>query len=105
VSALDRNVVTVHIGGDEYAIRTPAAPEYTRELAAYVDRAVHEVLSKSAMVQAHKAAILAALAITDELFQVRAELVGLQRALTERSAQLAAVAEAGLQEDDLAAGS
>ena len=105
MSAADRNVVTVHIGGDEYTIRTPAAPEYTRELAHYVDRAVHEVLSKSAMVQAHKAAILAALAITDELFQVRAELASLRGAVAERSDRLAAVAEAGLSEGDLAAGS
>jgi cell division protein ZapA len=96
VSAADKNVVTVHIGGDEYAIRTPAPPEYTRELAAYVDRAVHEVLSKSAMVQAHKAAILAALALTDELFQTRAELARLRAAVTARSERLAAEAEAAM---------
>ena len=92
----DKNVVTVHIGGDEYAIRTPAPPEYTRELAAYVDRAIREVLSKSAMVQGHKAAILAALALADELFQTRAELDGLRREIAARSERLRAEAEAGL---------
>lgn len=97
MSAADKNVVTVHIGGDEYAIRTPAPPEYTRELAAYVDSAVHEVLSKSAMVQAHKAAILAALALTDELFQTRAELARLRAEVAARASQLVAEAEAGLQ--------
>lgn len=96
MTPVDKNVVTVHIGGDEYAIRTPAPPEYTRELAAYVDQAVHEVLSKSAMVQAHKAAILAALAITDELFQERAELARLREAVAARSEQLAQLAEGGL---------
>jgi cell division protein ZapA len=99
VSAADKNVVTVHIGGDEYAIRTPAPPEYTRELAAYVDGAVHEVLSKSAMVQAHKAAILAALALTDELFQVRAELARLRAEVAARADRLAAEADAGLPAD------
>ena len=92
----DKNVVTVHIGGDEYAIRTPAPPEYTRELAAYVDRAIREVLSKSAMVQGHKAAILAALALADELFQTRAELDGLRQEVAARSERLRAEAEAGL---------
>lgn len=96
MSAADKNVVTVHIGGDEYAIRTPAPPEYTRELAAHVDRAVHEVLSKSAMLQPHKAAILAALALTDELFQARAELARFRRELADRSERLAAEAAAGL---------
>jgi len=96
VSAGDKNVVTVHIGGDEYAIRTPAPPEYTRELATYVDQAVHEVLSKSAMVQAHKAAILAALALADELFQTRAELARLRAEVAARSERLAAEAEAAL---------
>ncbi|NJD11440.1 MAG: cell division protein ZapA [Gemmatimonadetes bacterium] len=96
MSPADRNVVTVHIGGDEYAIRTPAPPEYTRELAGYVDRAVHEVLSKSALLQPHKAAILAALALTDELFQARAELARFRQAVAARSESLAAEAEAGL---------
>lgn len=96
MSPSDKNVVTVHIGGDEYAIRTPAPPEYTRELAAYVDQSVHEVLSKSAMLQAHKAAILAALALTDELFQARAELARYRQELATRSERLTAEAEAGL---------
>jgi cell division protein ZapA len=40
-------------------------------VAEHVDRRLAEALGGSAMVETHKAAILAALAITDELFQAR----------------------------------
>lgn len=102
MSGSEKNVVTVHIGGDEYAIRSPADAGYTRELAGYVDQAVREVLSKSSMLQAQKAGILAALAITDELFQARAELDRLRREVASWSEQLAEETEAGLAASDLA---
>ncbi len=100
----DKNVVTVQIGGEEYAIRSPAAPEYTRDLAAHIDRAIREVLAAGPMLQPHKAAILASLAITDELFQARAELDRLRREVAGRSARLAAEAERRMAAGDLAAG-
>ena len=66
-----RNVVKVTIAGDEYPIRSDASPEHTRAVAAYLDRAIHRVLSSGSVVETHKAAILAALQITDELFESR----------------------------------
>lgn len=63
--------VKVMIGGEEFSVRSELTPEYTREVAAYVDEALRKVLSAGALVETHKAAILAALAITDELFQAR----------------------------------
>lgn len=81
-----KTVVKVTIGGDEYSLRSDRPPEYTRAVAEHVDRALQEVLSVSAIVETHKAAILAALAITDELFQSRQA----QRELAERLNRLAA---------------
>ncbi len=40
-------------------------------MAEYVDRALGEVLAAGTIVESHKAAVLAALAIADELFQAR----------------------------------
>jgi cell division protein ZapA len=70
VSAV-KNAVRVVIGGEEYTVRSELPPEYTREVAAYLDTALRRVRDSMPMVESHKAAILAALAITDELFQAR----------------------------------
>lgn len=65
------NVVKVSILGDEYSIRSDASPEQTRAVAEYVDRVIRQVMAGSQMVESHKAAILAALSITGELFEAR----------------------------------
>ncbi len=66
-----KNAVRVFIGGEEFTVRSELPPEYTREVAAYLDVALKRVRDSMPMVETHKAAILAALAITDELFQSR----------------------------------
>jgi cell division protein ZapA len=66
-----KNAVRVVIGGEEYTVRSELPPDYTREVAAYLDAALKRVRDSLPMVETHKAAILAALAITDELFQAR----------------------------------
>ena len=66
-----KNAVRVFIGGEEYTVRSELPPEYTREVAAYLDAALKRVRDTLPMVESHKAAILAALSITDELFQAR----------------------------------
>ena len=66
-----KNAVRVLIGGEEYTVRSELPPEYTREVASYLDAALKRVRDSLPMVESHKAAILAALSITDELFQAR----------------------------------
>ena len=86
-----KTVVKVTIGGDEYSLKSDRPPEYTRAVAEHVDRALKEVLQVGAIVESHKAAILAALAITDELFQSRrsqAELAERIEALTAEVSRL-----------------
>jgi len=80
-----RTVVKVTIGSEEYTLKSDRPPEYTRAVAEHVDRALKDVLSSGTMVETHKAAILAALAITDELFQERRAA----REVTERVTNLA----------------
>ena len=66
-----KNVVKVSIVGEEYTLRSDASPEHTQAVAAYVDQAIRKIRSGSNLVETHKAAILAALQITDELFKAR----------------------------------
>jgi cell division protein ZapA len=66
-----KSAVRVFIGGEEYTVRSELPAEYTRDVAAYLDAALKRVRDTLPMVESHKAAILAALAITDELFQAR----------------------------------
>lgn len=67
-----KTVVRVQIVGEEYTIRSAASLEHTRAVAQYVDQAIRQVLNSGSVVESHKAAILAALQITDQLFQARA---------------------------------
>ena len=68
-----RTSVRVSILGDDYAIRTEASAAHTREVAEHVDRTIRRIIATGTVVETHKAAILAALQITDELFRARAE--------------------------------
>ncbi|HEX9727241.1 MAG TPA: cell division protein ZapA [Gemmatimonadales bacterium] len=67
----NRTVVKVKIGSEEYSLRSDRSEAHTRSVAEHVDRALREVQSSGAIVETHKAAILAALSIADELFHAK----------------------------------
>ena len=64
------NVVKVNILGQEYVIRTSADPVYIKEVAAYMNEKMDELISSGidANSQQLKIAVLAGMNITDELF-------------------------------------
>jgi cell division protein ZapA len=64
-----KSSVKVTIVGEEYTIRSDEPAEHTRAVAKYVDETIRGVMNAGATVESHKAAILAALQITDELFK------------------------------------
>ena len=79
MSAAPRHSVRVQVGGEEYSLRTELPPEYAREVAAHFDAVLRQIRAASPSLEAHKAAILAGFAVTDELFRHRrtdAELAG-----------------------------
>jgi len=63
--------VRVTIGGSEFTVTSDHPPEYTREVAAYFDATLQRIRTALPTVDAHRAAILAGLAIADEFFQAR----------------------------------
>jgi cell division protein ZapA len=62
---------TVQIMGREYRVRGAADEQYVREVARYVDEKLREVSQGSSLPAADRVAILAAMNIADELFQLR----------------------------------
>jgi len=81
-----KHAVEVTIGGETYTVRSELPPAYTKEVASYVDAALARVRSNAPLVESHKAAILAALSITDELLRAR-------RGDREMAARLTVLAE------------
>jgi cell division protein ZapA len=79
-----KQIVRVTIVGEEYSIRSDSTPEHTRAVAEFVDAAIRRVINAGGAVETRKAAILAALQITDQLFQAQRaseELTGSMRSL------------------------
>lgn len=83
-----RSAVSVRIAGEEHTIRANADPDYTRACARYVDERISEIRQKGSVIETHKAAILAALSISDELLQARQEVDRLKRETASRTASL-----------------
>ena len=63
--------VKVEILGESYSIRSDATAEHTRAVAAYLDQAIRQIITSGSVIETNRAAILAALQITSELFQAR----------------------------------
>ena len=99
----EKTVVSVLIAGDEYNIRAEATPEYTRECARYVDATISEITRSSRTVmEPHKAAILAAMSLVDQLFQTQRELDALKSKSDSTVGKLTQEIEAKLASLDLA---
>ena len=83
-----RHVVKVRIGSEEYALRSDRSEAHTRAAAERVDRALREVQESVTVVETHKAAILAALSVADELLQARSAQQDTARRLRHLSSEL-----------------
>ena len=98
----ERTVTTVEIAGEEYTIRSEASEEYTLECARLVNQTIAEIRSRASLVEVHKAAILAALALADQLLQSRRESEGVRDEVARTSARLLAEMEERAPSPDLA---
>ncbi|MCK5411101.1 MAG: cell division protein ZapA [Gemmatimonadota bacterium] len=87
-SADQRKAVRVSIFGEDYLIRSEMGQAYTERCARYVDSAIQEAHVRGHVSEPHKAAILAAMQITDRLFRAEAEKEELETAVGERLSDL-----------------
>ena len=78
----------VEIFGAVYHVRGSEDGEYLQELAAVVDRKMREVAREAATVDTARIAILAALNLSDELYQCRRDQEGDRTRLKEKAAAL-----------------
>ncbi len=78
----------VKIVGEEYTIRSEVPPEVTKAIAEHVDAAIRKVLENPAITDPGKAAILAAMSITDELFKERTKQTEVAERMRSLSGEL-----------------
>ncbi len=78
-----RTAIRVEIAGEEYTLRADADEEYTRRCAALVDERMKTVSAKGG-VSTKNAAIMAALALSDELLRERSRIGDRLKGLTAR---------------------
>jgi cell division protein ZapA len=87
--ATPRHTVTVEVGGEKHVLRSDVPPEYTRAVAAHLDAVIRELPGFRSL-EPHRAILLAALSVTDELFSAREEI---QRLRDEVELRASAAAE------------
>jgi cell division protein ZapA len=81
------HLIHVEIFGQTYAVRGGADSRYIEELAAYVDKQMREV-SRAGVVDTLKIAVLAALNIADERFQLQSRVSEIDEATRQRVERL-----------------
>ncbi len=90
--------VKVQIFGQTYSIRGELDEEYVQELAAYVDEKMRTIAEATATVDTQKAAVLAALAIADELHSARKERSNREEMLREQAERCLTLVERALKQ-------
>jgi cell division protein ZapA len=95
----DRQAVRVTIFGEDYLIRSEMGEAYTERCARYVDSAIQEAHVRGHVAEPHKAAILAAMQITDRFFRAQAEKEEFERSIGKRLLELRGRVQATLPTD------
>ena len=97
MSARGTTATEVEIFGALYHVRGEKDPEYLRDLADEVDHKMREIAQQVSTVDTGKIAILAALNLTDELFQCRKHQDGDQGEVQEKVQELTGRLEKALK--------
>jgi cell division protein ZapA len=78
----------VSIAGFDFSVRTDAKPKYVRELAAHVEAQMAQAKASGKGMSTQNLVMMAAMSITDELFQLREDQTQLKREVRERSMRI-----------------
>jgi cell division protein ZapA len=90
--------VKVQIFGQSYAIRGELDETYVQKLAAYVDEKMRAIADATATVDTQKLAVLAALAIADELHSAQKESGDQEELLREQAERCLTLVERALKQ-------
>ena len=90
--------VKVQIFGQSYAIRGELDEAYVQKLAAYVDEKMHTIADATATVDTQKVAVLAALAIADELHSMQRDRGDREELLREQAERCLTLVERALKQ-------
>ena len=89
----EKSTEKVEIFGQEYKIKGVGNPQYIHKIAGYVDKKMREIAHSSGIMSQSRIAILAALNITDELYQVRGTREKAERELESQAEKLGELLE------------
>lgn len=67
----DKPTIKVTILDEPFRLRSAADPDYTRDVAAHVDRTLRQLRGSAPTLEPFQTAVLGAMEITDALFQAR----------------------------------
>ncbi len=90
--------IKVKIAGNSYTIRSETDEDYTQHLARYVDNKMKEVTQGTDTQSSIKVAILAALNISNELFQLREKVSQQNEYIDRKATKLLSILESRLEE-------
>jgi len=90
--------VKVQIFGQTYVIRGELEEAYVQKLAAYVDEKMRAIADATSTVDTQKAAVLAALAIADELHNSQMERSDREEMLREQAERCLTLVERALKQ-------
>ncbi|MFQ5751897.1 MAG: cell division protein ZapA [bacterium] len=99
----DSGVLKINIYGTEYPIKsgTDADTEYIKKVADYVDKKMREIDQNTQAKSSLKVAILAALNITDELFQERELKKSVLNGMEDRIKKLSDSLDTTIKDDSI----
>ncbi len=90
------NKVKVTIFGQEYTIRGDASPEHIQQLAEYIDGKMRDISSQASSSSPMQVAILMALNVVDEYFQLKNLKQGMDGAIEKKTMELISMLDEGI---------
>jgi len=90
--------VKVQIFGQTYSIRGELDENYVQKLARYVDEKMHAIAGATATVDTQKVAVLAALAIADELHSMQRDRGDHEQLMREQAERCLTLVERALKQ-------
>lgn len=93
---MENSRITVEIFGNSYTIQGDASADYIKELADFVDKKMNDVSSGLSSANPTQVAILAALNIADEYFQLGKSSSNIECAIENKAQNLIAMLDEGL---------